>query len=373
MNDKGFVDIESSDAKFEKASKAYESALEKKTAQDSSLLDTPESSKPQAISLGSQTAQDRWLDEKIKQFDPDTEKGKAAIERLESLKGKDLLEINDFDKRAIGLDSNAMHRIGQIDDGMLKNIDMNTPTSLQEQGFFEKRFNAISDAMDGPGSWKTKFGLAASAMILGSQSETFANAMNAIDPTQIIMGPELGAGSDIVPTRNTQQAFQQEMANGLPQQLQAQMQNMSVNNSMNLASNANTMHLDSIGGQVNIGQNSAGMLRVNGMQTQLPYANFQGAMQNDAMRNNFANMVSGIDMNNGNPFEGQNIHTVDGLMDQMQQRFNTQEYYAMGQRKDVNMIGSYAEESFEKMEELMESNEMFIEKMDDLKKSIEFN
>lgn len=37
------------------------------------------------------------------------------------------------------------------------------------------------------------------------------------------------------------------------------------------------------------------------------------------------------------------------------------------------MIGSYAEESFEKMEELMESNEMFIEKMDDLKKSIEFN
>lgn len=370
LNDKGFVDIESSDAKFDKASKAYESALEKQTTKESSAIETPDASKSQSISLGSQTAQDRWLDEKIKQFVPDTEKGKASIERLESLKGKDLSEINDFDKRAIGFDSNAMYRIGQIDDGMLKSIDISSPNSIPEQGFFEKRFSAMTDAMDGAGNWKTKVGLAASAMILGSQSETFANAMNAIDPTQIIMGPELGAGSDILPTTNTQQAFQHEMANGLPQQLQSQMQSMSVSNSINLASNANTMHLDSIGGQVNIGQNSAGMLRVNGMQTQLPYGNFQSAMQNDAMRNNFANMMSGVDMNNGNPFEGQNIHSVDGLMDQMQQRFNTQEYYAMGQRKDVNMIGSYAEESFEKMEELMVSNDMFMERIEELQKTI---
>lgn len=448
LNDKGFVDIESSDAKFEKALKAYESALEKKTAQDSSLLDTPESNKPQAISLGSQTAQDRWLDEKIKQFDPDTEKGKAAIERLESLKGKDLLEINDFDKRAIGLDSNAMHRIGQIDDGMIPNLnnlpdDMkantphnvlnDTPSKLAGNRFMQGAIaigavfgidsmaseltgsdSIISDFKNGHiGSGTIRTAEALDPTIAGVQTvreqttsayQNYNNgnylsatgdiasiphkfAANVLE-TGYEFGQFIGGAKDsainyfnkndsimdnFVTTTSTQQAFQQEMANGLPQQLQAQMQSMAVTNSMNLASNANTMHLDSIGGQVNIGQNSAGMLRVNGMQTQLPYANFQGAMQNDAMRNNFANMVSGIDMNNGNPFEGQNIHTVDGLMDQMQQRFNTQEYYAMGQRKDVNMIGSYAEESFEKMEELMESNEMFIEKMDDLKKSIEFN
>ena len=106
LDDKGNVDIGNSDAKFEKASKAYESALEKQTAKDTTSLDTPESSKPQAISLGSQTAQDRWLDEKIKQFDPDMEKGSAAIKTLEGFKGQDLGALDDFWKKKIGLDSN---------------------------------------------------------------------------------------------------------------------------------------------------------------------------------------------------------------------------------------------------------------------------
>lgn len=445
LNDKGFVDIESSDAKFEKASKAYESALEKQTAKDTTSLDTPESSKPQPISLGSQTAQDRWLDEQMKHFDSDTEKGSAAIKTLEGFKGQDLGALDDFWKKKIGLDSNAMHRIGQIDDGMIPNLN-NLPEDMKAN----TPHNVLNDTpskvagnrfMQGAIALGALFGIDSIASELTGSDSIISDFKNgnigtgsirtaeALDPTiagvktvreqttsayqNYNNGNYLSATGDIasipqkfaanvlesgyefgqfiggatdsainyfsrndsimdnfVTTTSTQQAFQQEMANGLPQQLQAQMQNMSVNNSMNLASNANTMHLDSIGGQVNIGQNSTGMLRVNGMQTQLPYANFQGAMQNDIMRNNFANMVSGIDMNNGNPFEGQSIHSVDGLMDQMQQRFNTQEYYAMGQRKDVNMIGSYAEESFEKMEELMQSNDTFIETIEDLQKTI---
>jgi hypothetical protein len=83
-------------------------------------------------------------------------------------------------------------------------------------GFFEKRWDSFTDALNGNGSARTRLSLAATGLILGSQSETFANTLNAIDPTQMIMGQDLGAGSDIphyVPNSNAPGAPSQGWTN----------------------------------------------------------------------------------------------------------------------------------------------------------------
>lgn len=84
--------------------------------------------------------------------------------------------------------------------GGASHTNVKTPKA---SGFFSSRIDAVGDALSGKGNWKTKAGLAASALVLGTASETFANILNAFDPTQLIMGQELGAGSDVVPMRNS--------------------------------------------------------------------------------------------------------------------------------------------------------------------------
>ena len=56
--------------------------------------------------------------------------------------------------------------------------------------------------MHSGGNWKTKLGVTASALILGSQSETIANTLNAVDPMQMVIGQDLGKDSDIVSAQN---------------------------------------------------------------------------------------------------------------------------------------------------------------------------
>lgn len=73
---------------------------------------------------------------------------------------------------------------------------------IETKGFFRQRFDAVQDALNSGVGFKTKLGLTASALILGSQSETFANALNAVDPMQMVIGQDLGKDSDIVSAQN---------------------------------------------------------------------------------------------------------------------------------------------------------------------------
>lgn len=74
---------------------------------------------------------------------------------------------------------------------------------IETKGFFRQRFDAVQDAMHSGSNWKTKLGLTASALILGSQSETFANTLNAFDPMQMVIGQDLGKDSDVVSAQNS--------------------------------------------------------------------------------------------------------------------------------------------------------------------------
>lgn len=71
------------------------------------------------------------------------------------------------------------------------------PKPSPDMGSFGGRVDAAMDAINGGGSWKTKLGLAASAMILGSQSDVFANAMDAADPMSHLMGVSIDPSSDL--------------------------------------------------------------------------------------------------------------------------------------------------------------------------------
>lgn len=73
---------------------------------------------------------------------------------------------------------------------------------IETKGFFRQRFDAVQEAMHSGGNWKTKLGVTASALILGSQSETIANTLNAVDPMQMVIGQDLGKDSDIVSAQN---------------------------------------------------------------------------------------------------------------------------------------------------------------------------
>ncbi|MFK2822899.1 hypothetical protein ACH5BK_07940 [Arcobacter sp. YIC-80] len=93
------------------------------------------------------------------------------------------------------------------------------------KGFLSQRFDTVQDALNGPGSWKTKLGLAASALVLGSQSEAIGNILNAIPtPDNLFNGMPLGEGSDIVPPPNYQ--MQQAQSQLIPSIAQNQLNNI---------------------------------------------------------------------------------------------------------------------------------------------------
>ncbi len=73
--------------------------------------------------------------------------------------------------------------------------------------FIGERFNAASKAMDGSGSWKTKLALGASAMILGSVSETSAKALELADPISHIMGTSTSTDADLKLGQNSAQTL----------------------------------------------------------------------------------------------------------------------------------------------------------------------
>lgn len=80
---------------------------------------------------------------------------------------------------------------------MLNSDTLSQPGTVGEKNWFEKRIGAFGDAMDGKGSWKTKIGLGASALILGEASATAGQLMNAIDPTSYLMGSEMSPMADL--------------------------------------------------------------------------------------------------------------------------------------------------------------------------------
>lgn len=318
------------------------------------------------------------------------------------MKKDDILSrVNDHIESAKGQFANTMtpDRVEGLQNQMKANdlLEKGTITGHHTQSNFAKRLDDAEEIMTSSGlGWKSKIALAASTMIIGSQSETFANTLNAIDPMQVVMGPDLGKDSDIVPNhqlgaplltnsdvqrkimndmgtfgnksssgsassnwQNGKSAMDSVDTNAFSNELKTNIQNMGNENNNLLTSNNNAMHLNSIGGAVNIGQNNDRMMRINGMQTQIPYDDFQQQMQtNPQMRNDFASLVSGSDMTSGGRIDNSTT-TMDSLMEQVNQKFNTQEMMAIDQIKNLNMMGSYSAEILEKSEEMFTQMEDF--------------
>lgn len=152
-------------------------------------------------------------------------------------------------------------------------------------------------------------------------------------------------------------------------ELRNDINNMSVsNNSILQTNNGNSIHLQSIGGEVNIGQNSDRMLRINGMQTQIPFEDFQQQMStNPNLRNDFANLISGSDMNSGGSI-GSTTASTEALLEQINQGFSTQETSTMHQNKNINTMVSYSAELIERTEEMNEKIEKLSKYVDSQEK-----
>jgi hypothetical protein len=97
-----------------------------------------------------------------------------------------------------------------LEDAHAKRITEASLGASGEKGFFGKRAEAFSDAMRGGGSWKTKMGMAASAIVLGEASATAGEIMQAIDPTSFVTGTEMSKEADLdfsnMKTSNVQSA-----------------------------------------------------------------------------------------------------------------------------------------------------------------------
>ena len=69
-----------------------------------------------------------------------------------------------------------------------------TLASSEHKGFFGKRIEAVGEALHGGGSWTTRLGLAASAVVLGTASETFAQVMQEANLMSYAIGSDAGGG-----------------------------------------------------------------------------------------------------------------------------------------------------------------------------------
>lgn len=168
--------------------------------------------------------------------------------------------------------------------------------------------------------------------------------------------------------QNGKSAMDSVDTNAFSNELKSQIKTIGEENNYSLMSNGNTMHLNSIGGTIDIGQNNDRMMRINGMQTQIPYDDFQQQIQSDTnLRNNFSSLISGSDMSSGGKIDN-SITTMDSLMDQFNQKFNTQEMMAMGQIKNINTMSSHSSEILERTEEMFDQFEEIQDKIQSLEK-----
>ena len=331
-----------------------------------------------------QTAMDRYLTEKQTALDLSNNKDLAEFNRLESYKGKDLESLSDMEKNKLGLDSNAFNRIDKIEDGIAhfegaRNA-MNAPDS--KTGFFESRINAAKEAMDTHVGWKTKAGLVASALILGSQNETFANVLNAIDPMQMIMGQELGKGSDVIPqggTHNNLRYINDPSVNAffmgqtaqviaqdggqMAMQVSQQVQNSTASNLQALQSNQPAIHTNSVSGNVTFGSSNDGFLRVTTpdnlrTQTQIPFSQFNMAMQNPQFAQQFAGATANADFGGLNPNVLSQLQSMPNLMEELNNRAVLQEFQFSNLSRNTNSLMGYSDEIVSRMEEMEDMREM---------------
>lgn len=166
-------------------------------------------------------------------------------------------------------------------------------------------------------------------------------------------------------------------SNLIASDMNSMIRSASDNNMSALTTTGNSMHLDSIGGEVNFGQNNSRMLRVNGMQTGMPYSSFQQEMKNDPSRlRSFANGVAGMDMSSNDNINVDSITSTDTLYNEMMSKFNIQESFAMRQSSNIDSIGSYSSDIIDQTEEMQESFEDLnetLDMLDDIKENIELN
>lgn len=164
----------------------------------------------------------------------------------------------------------------------------------------------------------------------------------------------------------------QTAAQNDPGLYQASVQHLATQNNQMLqhADSKFTMHAQTPGGMIPIGRNRSGNLAINGMGTQVPYSDFQHAMQNDMMRNQFSSALSnGIFDNNGGQFGSQ---SMPSLIQDMSNKFNNQEFMTQRQTQNMNTLTSYTDELVSNNEEMFSSVTDLNDQLTELKKSIDF-
>ena len=217
--------------------------------------------------------------------------------------------------------NNIANKNESVKSGTQLTMDFDTPDT--PKGFMAKRMEAFSEAMHGGGSWKTKLGLAASAVVLGEASATAGQLMQAADPTSFITGTEAGSGAFggdelkqmmaakhqgvfTQPTGfNTMQALQQDQV--------AQSQISSAGNLQTIASLSQarsggfTMS-DNQGQPVSFttDKGAGHNLMMNGQSTGMGYQQFSSMMQNGDMAAQFSNAISSSDINNKDAYNTTN-------------------------------------------------------------------
>jgi len=249
-------------------------------------------------------------------------------------------------------------------DTVAKRLDM-------EEAQMKQKFHQPMDTPHvGGGSWKTKLAMLLAPVIGASASEDVGNFLNAIDPAQLVMGQDLGAGSDVqqgnqqnisaIPTAPALAAFQ-----GATTPIAQQMnQTIATSNDTNMQTLSqpigNTAQMQSIGGNVSVGQSNQGMMRINGHQTKVPYSNFQSAMANNPdMMQNFSQAVSGSDMSQmQGGFDSDNM---GHLITEMHNKTNIQDFSNARQTSMVNDIQSNISEIMDLNESMSETVEEIVE------------
>ena len=144
-------------------------------------------------------------------------------------------------------------------------------------------------------------------------------------------------------------------------------QKNTINNNNAFQGTGSTFQLQSAGGAISIGQNNDRMLRINGMQTSIPYSNFQKVMnENPNYRQQWAESIAGMNIPEGSQIDP-SINNIDTLQNEMMNRFNIQETYTQGQSSKVSSIAGYSADIQESIEEFTDQ----IEQVTELQESIE--
>jgi hypothetical protein len=87
-------------------------------------------------------------------------------------------------------------------------------------------------------------------------------------------------------------------------------------------------------------------------------------MQNESIRQEFSQMLAQSDMGNVSKSTAFNADTVPNLMQELNNKFNTQEFTTQRNTSTINTVATYSDE-------LVMSNEYFTEQMDEIMEHIE--